>query len=119
MSLLNDELARLVDQKKVALEEAMARTADTDDLLRRLRSGLTLAADPAGDRFRVMAVKAPSPGAEAGLQRGDTIVEIDGRPARGMGVDEARALLRGEGVHSLAVERAGRRLRLSLDLRRG
>jgi twitching motility protein PilT len=119
MSLLNDELARLVDQKKVALEEALGRTADVDDLLRRLRSGLTLAADPAGDRFRVMAVKASSPGAQAGLQRGDTIVEVDGRPAKGMALDEARALLRGEGVHALAVERAGRRLRLSLDLRRG
>ena len=43
------------------------------------RSGMWL--NMAGDAFEVMDVVASGPAAQAGLKVGDTIVEIDGRPA--------------------------------------
>jgi twitching motility protein PilT len=119
MSTLNDELGALVEARKITMEEALANAVDKEDLQRRFRSGLTLGVDPsAAGRLRVMAVAPASPGAEAGLQRGDALVEIDGRPAQGYALDDARRTLRSEGVHPLVVERSGKRLKVNLELRR-
>ena len=118
MMLLNDDLARLVDAHKIDMEEALSRAVDKEDLLKRYRTGLTLAEDPAGDRFRVVGVKADSPAAAAGIARGDTVVEIETRPASGFTLDEARINLRGDGRHNLTVERGGRRVKIVMELSR-
>ncbi len=118
MILLNDDLARLVDARKIDLDEALSRAVDKEDLLKRYRSGLTIAADPAGDRFRVVAVKPDSPAAACGLARGDVIVEIETRPAKDFTLDEARLYLRPEGRHNLAVERSGKKLKILLEITR-
>jgi twitching motility protein PilT len=119
MSLLNEELGRLVEAKKISMEEALAAAVDKEDLHRRFRSGVTLAATPPEyDRFRVTAVDADSPGASAGLQRGDMIVELEQRPAKDFTLDEARQILRSDGRRVLTVERAGKRVKLTLELKR-
>jgi twitching motility protein PilT len=118
MSLLNDDLARHVEARKIELDEAVSRAVDKEDLLKRYRSGLTIAEDPAGDRFRVMAVKADSPAAAAGLARGDVIVEIEQRPASSYSLDEARISLRGDGRHNIGIERSGKRLKVMMELTR-
>jgi twitching motility protein PilT len=118
MTLLNDDLARLVDARKIEMEEALSRAVDKDDLLRRYRSGLTLMADPSGQPLRVTEVKPGSPAAEAGLQRGDVLVEINGRPAQEHTLDEARVVFRGDGRHQLMVDRSGKRLRMVMEIRR-
>ena len=85
MSLLNDELARMIETHKVEMDEALAAAADKEDLLRRFRTGLTLAQDSMADEtFRVVSVAPSSPGAQAGVSRGDILIELDGR--RGQGV---------------------------------
>jgi twitching motility protein PilT len=118
MALLNDELARLVEEKKVAFEEALAAAVDKKDLQLRFRSGVTLAADPSGQGFRVAAVKPSSPGELAGLQRGLMIVEINGKPAAELTLDEARQVFRTDGDHQLAVERGGKRVKVVLPLQK-
>jgi len=118
MALLNDELARLVDAKKIEMSEALEKAVDKDDLQRRYRSGLTLAADPRGTAFRVMVVKPESPAAEAGLSRGDLLVEIGPKPASEYTLDELRLLFRSDGRHQLTVERGGKRVKLIMELRR-
>jgi twitching motility protein PilT len=119
MSLLNDELMRLVEGKKIELSEAMAAAVDKPDMARRFRSGVTLAAEPpALDRFRVIAVTAGSPGAEAGLTRGDLIVEIAGKPSNTYSLDEVRQLFRSDGKHLLTVDRGGKRRPVTLELKR-
>ncbi len=119
MSLLNDELARLVDAKKIEMDEAMSKAVDKDDLQRRYRSGLTIAENPpARDSFRVMVVTAGSPAAASGLQRGDLLCEIETRPANTLTLDEARLILRTDGQHALVVERGGKRIKLTMELKR-
>jgi twitching motility protein PilT len=118
MSLLNDELARLIEGKKVTMEEALAAAVDKEDLQKRFRSGVTLAGEaPDFERFRVMAVNPNSPGAEAGLLRGDVLIEIDGKPAKEHTLDDVRHVFRSEGRHALLVERAGKRVKLTLEIR--
>jgi twitching motility protein PilT len=118
MSTLNDELGKLVEGKKITMEDALSAAVDKEDLQRRFRSGVTLASDPPDfERFRVMAVNANSPGAEAGFLRGDALVEIDGRPAKEFTLDEARQVFRSEGRHALTVERTGKRVKLTMELR--
>jgi twitching motility protein PilT len=119
MALLNDELARLVDAKKVELAEALAAAVDKDDLLRRYRSGVTLAVDPDPSRFRVAEVKPDSPGAAAGLVRGDLILEVDQKPCTGISLDEMRQFFRIDGRRVLTVENAGKRRKVTLELKRG
>jgi S1-C subfamily serine protease len=119
MSLLNDELGRLVEAKKVDMAEALAAAVDKEDLHRRFRSGVTLAAaPPAYDRFRVAAVDADSPGAQAGLQRGDMVLELEGRPAKDFTLDEARQIFRTDGRRVLTVDRGGKRAKVTLELKR-
>jgi twitching motility protein PilT len=118
MATLNDELGKLVETKKITMEDAMAAAVDKEDLQRRFRSGITLASDPPDfDRFRVMAVNPNSPGAEAGFLRGDALLEIDGKPAKDYTLDEARQAFRSEGQHALVVERAGKRVKLTMVLK--
>jgi C-terminal processing protease CtpA/Prc len=92
---------------------------DKEDLHRRFRSGLTLAAEPPDfARFRVTAVSPDSPGAAAGFQKGDLLVEINGKPSGEHTLDELRLLFRTDGRHNLGVERAGKRLKMVLELKR-
>jgi twitching motility protein PilT len=119
MSLLNDELGRLVEARKITMEEALAAAVDKEDLHRRFRSGLTLTAEPPDfKRFRVMAVDPDSPGAASGLERGDSVVEINTKPAAELTLDEVRLLFRSDGRHQLVVERGGKRLKVALELKR-
>ena len=119
MVLLIDELAKLVEAKMITMEEALSKVSDKDELLRRFRNGLTLAADPTDRaRLRVMHVTPASPAAIAGLQRGDAILDIDDRPAAQMTLDEARQFLRSDGRHQIGLERAGRKTKAILELGR-
>jgi twitching motility protein PilT len=118
MALLNDELGRLIETKKIEMAEAMSKAVDKDDLARRFRSGVTLMHDPASGNFRVMAVVPASPGSEAGLERGDMVTEIDTTPSKDMNLDQARQAFRIDGKHPLLVERAGKRLKMTLELKR-
>jgi twitching motility protein PilT len=119
MTLLNDELAKLVDAKKVEMAEALAAAVDKDDLVRRYRSGVTLAADPQNPAvFRVVNVNANSPGAEAGLERGDLIVEVDTRPCTDISLDEMRQFFRIDARRILTVEKAGKRRKVTFELKR-
>jgi hypothetical protein len=71
------------------------------------------------DAFRVHAVIAGSPAAEAGLVEGDRIVAIDGRAASGFSLQAIQALFRQDGTrHALQIERAGKKILLTLKLRR-
>jgi twitching motility protein PilT len=119
MALLNDELGKLVEQRKITMEEALAAAVDKEDLHRRFRSGLTFSAEPPDfKRFRVMAVAPDSPGAAAGFERGDFLVEINTKPSAELTLDEVRLLFRSDGRHQLVVERGGKRVKLGLELKR-
>ena len=119
MQLLNDELTRLVDARKVEMADAVAVAVDKDDLVRRYRSGVTLGADPQDPgRFRVLSVKEASPGSEAGLERGDMIVEVDGRPAAELSLDQLRQLFRSDGRRVFGVEKGGRRRKVTFEMKR-
>ena len=117
MSLLNDELARLVEDRKISLDEAIGAAVDKKDLRKRFRSGVTLSADPdTTDRFRVLAVSPASPGERAGLQGGMLITEIDGIPVREHSLEDARHIFRTDGQYKLSVERGGVRSKVTLEL---
>jgi C-terminal processing protease CtpA/Prc len=117
MSLLNDELYRLIEAGKVEMAEAVSKAVDKEDLLRRYRTGLTLTqASPAADTFRVSAVAAGSPGANAGLARGDEIIELDGKPSQQFTLDEMKAAIRIDGKRNLTVVRDGKRVKLVMEL---
>ena len=117
MTLLNDELARLIEARKITMEDALSGTVEKKDLEKRFRSGVTLAADPqSADRFRVIAVNPRSPGADVGLARGMMILEINSKPARQYTLDDVRLIFRTDGSHSLTVERGGKRVKLTLEL---
>jgi twitching motility protein PilT len=119
MSTLNDELGTLIEARKITMEEGLSKAVDKEDLRRRFRSGITLAGDPsAAGRFRVVAVKPGSPGADAGFQRGDAILEVNGVPGKDHTLDELRRILRSDGQHQVSVERSGKRVKLVLELRR-
>ncbi|HHP7245800.1 MAG TPA: S41 family peptidase, partial [Elainellaceae cyanobacterium] len=68
--------------------------------------GLRLQVDSATGLLTVIEPLANSPATEAGLQRGDRILEIEGRPTQGMSVREASNLIRGD---------IGTRLTLRID----
>jgi twitching motility protein PilT len=117
MSTLNDELGTLIEARKITMEEALSKAVDKDDLLRRFRSGLTLSGDPSRG-FQLQAVKPASPGADAGLQRGDVILEVNGIPAKDHTLDDLRRIFRSDGQHQLVVQRSGKRVKAVLELRR-
>jgi twitching motility protein PilT len=117
MSLLNDELARMIETHKVEMDEALAAAADKEDLLRRFRTGLTLAQDSIADEtFRVVSVAPSSPGAQAGVSRGDILIELDGRAAKEFTLEEVRQQIRIDGKRNLTVVRDGKRVKLVMEL---
>jgi twitching motility protein PilT len=119
MALLNDELGKLVEARKITMEDAVAAAVDKEDLHRRFRSGLTLTAEPPDfARFRVTAVTPDTPGAAAGFLKGDLLVEINGKPSGEHTLDELRLLFRTDGRYALGVERAGKRLKMAMELKR-
>jgi C-terminal processing protease CtpA/Prc len=87
--------------------------------VRRYRSGVALA-PVTGDatRFRIVSVKEASPGSEAGLERGDMLLEVDQKPCSHMSLDELRVYFRMDGRRALVVERGGKRLKLNLEMKR-
>ncbi len=119
MTLLNDELMHLIEAKTIDRAEALTRAVDKQELLRRFRSGVTLAEDPsAPGSFRVMQVEPDSPGAEAGLARGDVIVEIEGQPGGNYTLEQVRVMFRTDGRYPLGVERAGKKRPVVFELKR-
>jgi len=117
MSLLNDELTRMIETHKVEMDDALAAAADKEDLVRRFRTGVTLAQDSMTDEtFRVVRVAPNSPGALAGLSHGDVLIELDGRPAKEFTLEEVRQQIRIDGKRNLTVVRDGKRLKLVMDL---
>jgi twitching motility protein PilT len=117
MTTLNDELGKLIETKKIDLEEALSKAVDKEGLMMRFRSGVTLAADPAGG-FRVMVVNPDSPGALADLHRGDMVVMVNTKPAMEFSLDEIRSIFRTDGQHQLVVDRAGKQVKITLVLKR-
>jgi twitching motility protein PilT len=118
MCLLNDELMHLVEAKTITMAEATAKAVDKQEFLRRFRSGVTLAEEPGRPgQFRVMQVEPATPGADAGLARGDLIVELDGKPIP-YALEQMRVLFRSDGRHTLTVDRAGKRRPVILELKR-
>jgi len=119
MALLNDELAKLVDAKKTEMSEALAAAVDKDDLVRRYRSGVTLAVDPQDPgRFRVVALKEASPGSEAGFERGDTIIEVDQKPCTEFSLDDMRAYFRDGSRRIFTVEKGGKKRKVTFEMKR-
>jgi carboxyl-terminal processing protease len=70
--------------------------------------GVGIEIDARGDYLTVLVPFAGSPAARAGVRAGDQILEIDGRDARGLDVDEAVRYMRG---------RPGTRVRMTLRRR--
>lgn len=83
-------------------------------------SGLALRAEPPDYRaVRIAGVRPHSPAAEAGLQPGDEIVALDGRPAGALGLDTVRQLfLRAGRQCPITVKRAADELAVTLVTRR-
>ena len=65
-----------------------------------------------GDGFEIMGVAPGSPAAEAGLQEGDLILAIDGKPAKDLPLPGVKERFRSDAPGAkltLTVERAGKR----------
>ena len=83
------------------------------------RSGLSLVSSGQDYRvFRVAAVADRSPAAEAGLQPGDRLVEVDGRPAETYTLSELRVALQDVASCRITIEREATRSTRTLVLRR-
>ena len=120
MQLLNDELTHLIETGKVDMDEAMAAAVDKEDLSRRFRTGITLnQASMADETFRVVSVAPSSPGAQAGVARGDQVIELDGKPSKEFTLDEMRKAIRLDGKRQVTVNRDGKRLKLVMELSGG
>jgi len=91
------------------------RTDELEDM-----SGITLSASGPGLRkFEVMQVRPGTPGAEAGLQKGDIIAGVDEDPAADLSLMQLRDLFRQFGhPYKLTVERNDQTLHLTLKLKR-
>ena len=102
-------------QRLILEPAAGAETAFDYDM-----SGMFLVGE--GDDFSRITVKSVAdhtPAREAGLERGDQIVAIDGRPAAGFKLDEVRGMFRKPGAeYRLDVKRGDTRLRIRLTTRR-
>jgi hypothetical protein len=82
------------------------------------RTGFTLSASgPDYRTYTVSAVAEDSPASDAGLQIGDTLLTIDGRPAGERTLSDLRLALHAAHRCRLTVQRAGARLTLRLKLR--
>ncbi|MGB9180402.1 MAG: aspartyl protease family protein, partial [Pyrinomonadaceae bacterium] len=83
-------------------------------------SGMKLVAD--GDDFSIVLVddvEAKSPAAEAGIQGGDTITAIDGRPAQEFTLDQIRRMLMQDGrEYLITLKRGEQTVQARLKLKR-
>jgi C-terminal processing protease CtpA/Prc len=69
--------------------------------------------------FEVAQVRKGTPGADAGIQKGDVIAGIDQDPAADLSLEEIRDLFRRPGhPYKLTIERNGQTLSLTMKLRR-
>ena len=118
MTTLNDELGKLIEAKKIDIDEALSKAIDKDGLLARFRSGITLAVEAPGDKFRITEVKPNTPGAAADLHRGDLIFEVNQKPGGEFSLEDMRQMFRTDGKYVLGVDRAGKKLRINLELKR-
>ena len=84
------------------------------------KSGLTIIAKgPGRKQFEVVAVQPGTPGAHAGVQRGDLIAGIDEEAGADLTLADIRDLLRETGrSHKLSIDRNGQLLQISIQLRR-
>jgi len=84
------------------------------------KSGLTIhARGPGLKQFEVVAVQAGTPGAHAGIRKGDLIVGIDEEAAADLSLIGIRDLFREAGrTCKIAIERNGQSLQVSISLRR-
>lgn len=84
-------------------------------------AGVGLEIDVRDGWLTVLTVFHGGPAWQAGLQRGDKFLTIDGRSARDMVIEEAVGLMRGEPgtVVAVAVRRPGRESALAVKLTRG
>jgi membrane-associated protease RseP (regulator of RpoE activity) len=84
------------------------------------KSGLTIiATGPGLKQFQVVAVQPGTPGAHAGIQKGDIIAGIDEEPAADLTLAGIRELFRETGRScKLAIERKRQSLQVSISLRR-
>jgi PDZ domain len=91
------------------------RTEEFEDM-----SGISLIAGGPGLRtFKVTQVRPGTPGAEAGLQKGDIIAGIDQDPAADLSLIQVRDLFRQLGhPYTLTVERNDQTLHLTMKLKR-
>jgi carboxyl-terminal processing protease len=80
--------------------------------------GVQLALDGAGGAVRIAQVFPASPAEKAGLDEGDLIASIDGKPAAGLSSDALRALLRGApgSAVKLGIVRDGKELPQSVQV---
>ena len=83
-------------------------------------AGLFLTSEGATfDVVRVLSVSADTPAASAGMQTGDRIVSIDGRPVAEITLDDVRALFRiPDKSYLLVLEREGAPIEVELATRR-
>lgn len=90
------------------------------DLEEEDKSGLAIiATGPGLKRFDVMAVQPGTPGARAGIQKGDIIAGMDEEAAADLRLADIRELFREAGrTRNLVIERNGQSLRISIQLRR-
>lgn len=80
--------------------------------------GLRMGPEDSGT-IQVDWVQPESPAAEAGMQPGDLIERVDGRPAGDIGIPGLRELFRRESEsHRLGVQRAGTRIEIGVTARR-
>jgi hypothetical protein len=83
-------------------------------------SGLSLLAEGPNLRvYRVGGVIADSPAAEAGIQVGDSIIDLNGTPIADLGMGKLRQLFKRPGSsYTLKIQRGGQPLTVKLKLRR-
>lgn len=82
-------------------------------------SGLALSTgDVTGKTLNVDEVYAATPASEAGIQPGDVLAAIDGRPISEFGLSDVRELFRHQTKYDVVFNRGGRRVAVTLKLRR-
>jgi hypothetical protein len=103
-----------------AKQAIFTETPETQTSYEHDMSGLFLTA--AGDDFRtfhVLSVVDSGPAARAGVRPGDTLVEIDGKPAAKWTLEQVRAAFKGAGAtRVLTLQRRDERLTVKLLLQR-
>jgi PDZ domain len=68
--------------------------------------------------FRIAEVYPRTPGAEAGLRKGDVIVQVDGQPAARLGLNRLRLMFHQVREHELTIRRGDEEMKVTLKLRK-